>query len=110
MVDDVTYVSEGELIAFENDRNGGYVQLAYRPTKIDSPWLKNCELVGRWDLINQPGGSPAELDQRRWTVGLNYWLGASTVVKAAYQFGEQEDAHGDKDSFDGVLFQAAMGF
>src|SRR5207249_3234549 len=28
---------------FNNNRNGGYVQLAYRPTKLENPILKNFE-------------------------------------------------------------------
>lgn len=110
LVDDLTYVSDGEPIFFENDQQGGYMQVAYRPSKLDHRFLKNYEGVVRWDLIDQPGGAPGEIDQERWTFGLNYWFNPNTVVKAAYQFGEREDGHGDEQSFHGVLLQAAMGF
>lgn len=109
-VDDTTYFTDGGPLSFENTRQGGYAQLAYRPSKFDSIYLQNCEFVGRWDVLDQPSGLPGEIDQERWSIGLNYWFGPSTVAKVAYQFGEQEAADGDKTSIDGVLLQAAMGF
>lgn len=109
-VEDATYFTDDGSLSFENSRQGGYAQLAYRPSKIDSVYLKNCEIVGRWDTLELPSGFPGGVDQERWTIGLNYWFGPSTVAKVAYQFGDQEAADGDKTSIDGVLLQAAMGF
>ena len=47
-----TFDAGGELgfgpLTFNNKRNGGYVQLAYRPSKVKQEVLKNFELVGRW--------------------------------------------------------------
>ena len=102
--------SGGDAITFDNRRNGGYVQLAYRPTKAKSERLRNVELVGRWDRLNQPPGLSLADDEERWTVGLNYWLGPSTVLKLGYEFihrsgGESGDIHGNA-----LLIQAAMGF
>ena len=51
------YDPDGELgfgpLAFNNNRNGGYVQMAYRPTHIDNDILKNLEGVVRYDRLNQ---------------------------------------------------------
>ena len=108
-VDDATYDADGSEgfgpLTFNNRRNGGYVQLAYRPTKL-SGWVKNLEGVCRYDMIDQPSGVPELSDERRVTVGLNYWLGSSTVIKAAYQF-DNRDEGGDRNGF---FLQAAVGF
>src|SRR5438309_1033473 len=38
---------------FNNNRNGGYAQLSYRPTKIDNDIIKNFDAVVRYDRRNQ---------------------------------------------------------
>ena len=95
-------------ISFNNRRDGGYAQIAYRPTKVKSDLIRNFELVGRWEQLNQPSGFSLVGDEERWAVGLNYWLGPSTVLKGAYEFIHRSGP----ESFDGgaVLFQASMGF
>lgn len=94
---------------FNNNRNGGYLQVAYRPSKVDQKFIRNLEAVCRWDALNQPSGIPSLLDERHLTFGLNYWLGPSTVVKAAYEFENSEDpTTGKKDN--AFLLQTAMGF
>ena len=113
-VDNVTYDADGSLgfgpLRYNNRRDSGYVQLAYRPSKINHFICKNLEAVGRWDMFNRPSGAPESVDERRWTLGLNYWLSPTTILKAAYQFGEQREAGESKEHVDGFLFQAAMGF
>ena len=80
--------------------------MAYRPTKLENNILKNLEPVVRYDVINQKK-TPVGFDERRWTAGLNYWLGPSTVVKAAYEFDHQNAAG---QSGDALLLQFAVGF
>ena len=90
---------------FDNDRNGGYAQLTYRPTKWGLACLTHLEPVFRFDMLNQKN-TPAGFDERRFTLGLNYWLGPMTVFKAAYQFD-----HRDGDiAHDALLLQFATGF
>lgn len=112
-VDDVTYDEDGSLgfgpLAFNNRRDGGYAQLAYRPSKLDG-FVKDFEGVVRWDTLNRPGGAPMDTDEDRWTLGLNYWFSPSTVVKAAYQFGERRSSMEGKENVSAFLIQAAMGF
>lgn len=109
----LTYDPEGELgfgpITFNNRRNGGYAQLAYRPYKIKAPVIDKLEAVVRYDTLNTPSGAPEAFDEQRWTCGLNYWLGQSTVIKAAYQFGHRDGEEG-RENVDSFLIQAAMGF
>lgn len=110
-------VDDAHDIEFENERDGGYLQLAYRPTAPSSRILKNLEPVIRYDTLDLPAGAPENIDQKRWTWGLNYWFGPSTVMKLAYQ---RADLRGGNESGDGeepasgirnaVLFQIAIGF
>jgi hypothetical protein len=102
-----TVSDDGEPLSFSNKRSGGYAQLAYRPTKAKSDRLKNFELVGRHDWLDQPGGGKLPGNGSRSTVGLNYWLSPSSVLKAAYEIG-----NGGPDSNRGnsLLIMAAIGF
>lgn len=102
--------AEPQPITFANRRSGGYVQLAYRPTKAKNDIAKRCELVGRYDRLSRPSALRLGDNPERFTIGLNYWLGPSTVLKAAYQFNLSDtDGNGARDG-NALLFQAAMGF
>jgi len=91
---------------FNNNRNGGYAQLAYRPTHIDNDIVKSFEGVFRYDRFNQQH-TPVGFDEQRWTLGLNYWLTPSAVVKAAYEFDGKNGGARDQDAF---MMQMAVGF
>lgn len=91
---------------FDNRRNGGYAQLTYRPTKFQNNVLKNLEAIVRYDRIAQ-ARTPVGFDENRWTVGLDYWLGPSTVAKIAYEFDRQNGAGQSGNAF---LMQFATGF
>ncbi|NBV25224.1 MAG: hypothetical protein EBS05_25320 [Proteobacteria bacterium] len=97
----------GGPYAFKNYRNGGYAQIAYRPSRLENEWLKNFEPVFRFDVLNQ-NHTPTGTDEHRYTIGLNYWLGPSTVVKAAYEMDRQRGPNAAP--FDALLFQFATGF
>src|SRR5947207_7225809 len=90
---------------FNNNRNGGYAQIAYRPTHIENDILKNLEGVFRYDRLNQLH-TPVGFDEQRWTLGLNYWLNPSTVIKAAYEFDDKNGGARDQDAF---MMQMAIG-
>ncbi len=111
-VSDVTYDTGDGPFTFNNRRNGGYVQLAYRPSKLEDTFVQNMEGVVRWDKIHNPSGAPVEtsFDEIRWTIGLNYWLGASTAIKVAYQFGDRTTPGTGKERPSALLLQTAMGF
>ncbi|MEO6064756.1 MAG: hypothetical protein ABIP49_03110, partial [Lysobacterales bacterium] len=108
-VDTATYDFDGSLgfgpVTFDNKRSGGYVQAAYRPTKLGG-WIKNVEGVCRYDLIDQPSGAPGSFDEQRVTFGLNYWFGPSAVLKTAYQLDDSAEG-GNRNGF---FIQAAVGF
>ncbi len=110
----LTYDPTGTLgfgpVTFSNRRNGGYVQLAYRPYKLKVPIIEKLEAVGRYDRIDAPSLAPGAFDEERWSLGLNYWLGQSTVIKAAYEFGHRDSSENGHENVDSFLLQAAMGF
>ncbi|MFV1994807.1 MAG: c-type cytochrome [Verrucomicrobiales bacterium] len=91
---------------FNNNSKGGYVQLAYRPMRLNNEFLRNMEAIGRYDWVDQPAGR-ADID--RMTFGINYWLNSNTVLKVAYELGE-ESGEGETRNFYGIRAQAAMGF
>ena len=93
-------------ITFNNNRNGGYAQLSYRPTHIDNDVIKNFEPVVRYDRFNQLH-TPVGFDEERWSFGLDYWLNPSTVIKAAYEFDNKNGGARDQDAF---MLQVAVGF
>ena len=96
----------GTPLTFSNRRNGGYAQIAYRPTKAANSILQKLEPVFRFDMLQQKN-IPGNFDETRYTVGLNYWLGPSTVLKAAYQFDNRNRGNQGQNA---ILIQAAMGF
>lgn len=108
-VEDVTYDKNGSLgfgpLMFDNQRNGGYLQVAYRQTTGGA--LDAYEPVIRYDMLDVPGGSPVPEDEERWTFGIDRWLGPSSVVKLAYQLDDK--TNGGK-SVEGFLAQVAFGF
>jgi hypothetical protein len=109
-VGDFVYDPDGSQgfgpLEFNNNRNGGYAQLSYRPTHIDNDYIKNFEGVFRYDRLNQLH-TPVGFDEQRWTLGLNYWLSPSTVIKAAYEFDDKNGGARDQDAF---MMQVAVGF
>ncbi len=109
-IDKFTYDPGGTLggpFPYQNNRDGGYVQFAYRPSRFEPEIIKNLEPVIRYDVLNQ-AGTQTGTDERRLTLGLNYWLGPSTVVKAAYEFDRQGGPNADRHN--AVLLQFATGF
>ena len=101
-----TYDNNGTPLAFQNNRNGGYTQLAYRATKANFDFLRRVEAVFRYDCLQQKN-TPVGYDENRYTFGLNYWLTPKTVFKVAYQLDDKSKGATDNS---GVLVQFATGF
>jgi len=97
----------GDPLIFVNERNAGYAQVAYRPTQHNNEFINSLEGVFRFDWADQPEGLEESYDEQRYTVGVNYWLNSSTVIKAAYRFDDRDNGAEDVNAF---LLQAAMGF
>jgi hypothetical protein len=76
------YPSEASEWPADRTRQGVYAQLSYRPSELDRTHLSRLEGVVRYDQLDGiTGGKPT----RRTTVGLDYWVQPSLVVKAAFQ-------------------------
>ena len=100
-------------LRFDNKRNGWYVQAAYRPTLVDHKLfeevdVKNLEFVVRYDQLREPGPFGLGTDRDQLTLGLDYWIRPSIVLKTAYVF---DDAHGGgARDHDGFYAQVGIGF
>jgi hypothetical protein len=93
-------------LRFSNDRNGGYLQAAYRPSDVNFKPLRNFEFIVRYDMLSVPNKAPGVTDERRWTLGLDYWISPYMVIKTAYEFDHRRNEEGQ----DAFLIQTAVGF
>ena len=106
-VDEVTFGAGPGALRFNNYRNGGYVQVSYRPTQSDIKVLRNIEGVFRYDHLRGPAEAPVGGgSEDRYTVGLNYWLDARSVLKFAYEFDHLSGGAGSP----GFMMQFGVGF
>jgi hypothetical protein len=107
---EATYDPTGALgfgpLRFRNDRNGGYAELAYRPTEAVATLIRNLEFALRYDRLDIPSEAPGGGNREQWTAGIDYWVTSRTVVKAAYTF---DDTHGG-DNQNTFALQFATGF
>jgi hypothetical protein len=109
-VDHAIYDPDGSLgfgpLPLTAKRDGGYAEIAYRPTKLDSDFLRNLEMIFRWDHLSADPSGLGDPEETRWTIGLDYWLSPSTVIKAAYEW---DKPNGERNR-NALFFQTAMGF
>ena len=106
-----TYDRNGALgfgpIRFRNARDGGYVQLCYRPTHAQSEFIRNFELCTRWDIVRAPKAAPGGGTESRFTFGVNYWLNPQAVFKFDYEIDHRSASLGSPQ--DAFLFQLGLG-
>jgi hypothetical protein len=109
-VDHAVYDPDGSLgfgpLPLTAKQDGGYAELAYRPTKVNNDFLRNVEVISRWDHLSRDPSGLGDPEETRWTLGLNYWLSPSTVLKAAYEW-DQPNGEPNRNA---LLIQTAMGF
>ena len=92
-------------LRFKNQRSGGYIQLAYRPTMVDDKILRRLEFVGRYDFLLTPIDAPGGDREHRYTIGIDYWLAPNAVFKIAYEFDHKKIGQRQ----DGFLAQFGLG-
>src|SRR5262249_33143577 len=63
-IDRTTYDVGNGPFTFSNNRDGGYAQVAYRPTRLENSIMKNLEAVFRYDMFNQ-AKTPVGFDEHR---------------------------------------------
>lgn len=92
-INDMESITEGQsqLYSIKNNSYFYYVQLSYSPTKMKKDFIKNFELVGRYDQLKYSPESKWASENVRWTIGLNYWLYSRSAIKLAAQFGEEQN-------------------
>jgi hypothetical protein len=95
-------------LEFENKSNAGYGQIAYQPTGVENEFLRNLELVARYDRLDLPENAPLNVDQKRIAIGLNYWVTPSTVFKAAYE--RTKLIHEEEETENMFIGQFSIGF
>jgi hypothetical protein len=93
-VNNAMYDTGSGPFSFHNDRDGGYVQLAYRPDQFSNEVLKKLEFIARYDRLQTPDDAPGGDTEDRWTVGVDYWLAPNAVLKAAYEFDHKKMGDG----------------
>ena len=92
---------------FSNYRNGGYVQLCYRPTHVTNEFIRSFELCARWDFLRTPVAAPGGGTEQRYTIGVDYWLNPQAVLKLDYEFDRRSSSLGPAQN--ALLFQLGLG-
>jgi hypothetical protein len=109
-VEDATYDSTGSLgvgpLTYDNRRNGGYVEVGYRPSLSDNKLFRDLEFVARYDFLDVPASAPVPVDEQRVTAAVLYWVTATTALSAGYIVAEPEEGP-DRDVF---YLRASVGF
>ena len=93
-----TYDPKGTMnfgpLTFNNDRNGGYILVAYRPTGVSNTIIRNLEFIVRYDRMQSSQKAPSGNTEHRWELGVDYWITPSVVLKTAYEFDNLKDSAG----------------
>lgn len=90
-----TYDPTGSLgigpTSFGNHRDGGYIQLAYRPAYVTNDFIRRLEFAVRYDFLNTPLNSPGGTHEHRFTFGIDYWVSPQAVLEAAYEWDRRKE-------------------
>jgi mono/diheme cytochrome c family protein len=110
-VDKVTFDPDGALalgpVTFDNNRNGGYASLSYRPELIKNDILKSLEPGVRFDYLSRRD-TPGHFNEWRYAFGLDYWIYQNVVVKGAFELDSHHD--GDREDQNVILGEFITGF
>ena len=93
-------------ITFSNYRTGGYAELAYRPTYMANRYLRNVEVVTRFNYLRTPLAAPGGDRETLWEFGVDYWITPSAVLKVAYGV-DNKDVGQNQNAFN---LQLGIGF
>jgi hypothetical protein len=108
-VGSATYDGNGQLgfgpTTFGSYSQGGYVSLGYRPTESENKYLRNVEVLVRYDSLQTPLNAPGGEHESRVSLGVDYWLTSYCVVKGAYEI-DKKQAGPDQNAF---IFQVGFG-
>jgi hypothetical protein len=93
-------------LEFESKQDGGYAQIAYRPTQAGLDFLHDFEFIFRWDHLSRAPSGLGVGEEQRWTLGIDYWLGPGVALKTAYEW-DQRSGEPNANAF---FVQAVAGF
>lgn len=99
LITNVETPEEGDI-----DRNGAYVQAAYKLAAVDIPIVSQTELVCRYGAIRSDEDGA---DRDQFTVGGNYYFTNTFLFKIAYDFNDGDIKENDADVLN---LQLAYGF
>jgi hypothetical protein len=114
-VDDAKYIDQEEkAYTFNNTMKNYFAQFSFRPTMSENNFLKNIELLYRYNSLTAPKDAqwgPKDLSGRGGNVtrsdfGLAYWLSWRTGLRMAYETTKMPDKTTSKE----FLVRFVMGF
>ena len=103
------------------ERQGAYVQGAYRNRNSTRPLLGRLEYVFRYGYVDFDGIDLAAtgtdfgsreltpVNRNRYTIGINNYITPSLIFKVAYEINDEKDSAFEVDD-NGVIAQAVFGF
>ena len=103
------------------ERQGAYVQGAYRNRNSTQPLLGRLEYVFRYGYVDFDGIDLAAtgtdfgsreltpVNRNRYTIGINNYITPSLIFKVAYEINDEKDSAFEVDD-NGVIAQAVFGF
>lgn len=96
--DNVTYYKDnGEGFNFKNVATAYYVTCALRPSLVESKFLRNIEVAGRYSYFKRPADAPwGGENLSQFETALDYWLHWNSVVKFCYL--KEKDSPGEFDA------------
>lgn len=102
--------SHREMMGDEGDdnREGWYLQAAYKLARVPVPHLNRLEAIVRYSGVNQRAVTDEELvpHPRQVAIGLDYWFTPSVVGKVEYDRELPDDAENDH----AIRAQVGVGF
>ena len=76
---------------FTNNREGGYVQLAYRPAYVPNDFIRRLEFVGALRLPEHAAERPRRQQRAPLHLGVDYWLTPQAVFEVAYEWDRRKE-------------------
>lgn len=103
-IDNATYTGDGQTFNFNNSKSGWYTQVAYRPSRVEIPILRDLEGIFRYTNVKWPSGTRWDggVDQQQFALGVSYWLKPNAVFKLGYDIADNEGS--DDENFFRIQF------
>jgi hypothetical protein len=87
----VYYKADSTTFTFNNNPSAYYIAASIRPAHLQSNFLRNLELAGRYSEFMRPNDAPWGGKTNQFALSLDYWLKWNTVLKLTYQTEKNTD-------------------